>query len=325
MKLQVGNFTVHGIVEQTISGLEHLIKEANPDSLAAIEWLAPHYINTNSELLGLIQSFVVDTGSERILVDTCVGNDKSRPHDEQWNLQHSDFLQKLQAAGFSTESIDLVLCTHLHVDHVGWNCYWDGMNWQPTFPNARYLFEQREFDYWQTMAESPEPAPPSDESRKDAALRRFRETQRLTWADSVEPLLNHDLVHRVDVRKPLQVCDGVTLIPTPGHTVGHVSVALSSGDQSAVISGDCVHHPCQVAHPPWRTLVDHDHERAAATRTRLFTDLSSSGGLLIGSHFNTPCCGTVRPDGDGFRFVPLVSEDREKTGEVTRKEAGGKT
>ena len=174
--------------------------------------------------------------------------------------------------------------------------------WQPTFPNARYLFEQREFDYWQDMAASTEPSPPEDESRKDAALRRFRETQRLTWADSVEPLLSHNLVDRVDVNAPYEVCAGVMLIPTPGHTVGHVSVALESNGQTAVITGDCVHHPCQVANPPWRTLVDHNHYQAAQTRVKLFSQLADSGGLLIGSHFNTPCCGTVKPDGNGFRF-----------------------
>lgn len=306
MQYTIGDFTVHAIVEQSISGLEHLIKEANPESLGAIEWLAPHYINEQHELLGLIQSFVIDTGDQKIIVDTCVGNDRERPFDAQWHQQHRDFMDRFNQAGLSADGIDMVLCTHLHVDHVGWNCFWDGSAWQPTFPNARYLFETSEFDYWQQLAASEEPTPPADESRKDAALRQFRETQRLTWADSIAPLLSHDLVQRVDVTEPLEVCPGVTLIPTPGHTPGHVSVELTSAGQRAVISGDCVHHPCQIAHPPWRTLVDHDHLRAARTREELFAGLAIDGGLLIGSHFNTPGCGHVERDGDGFRFFPVT-------------------
>ncbi|MGB7298666.1 MAG: MBL fold metallo-hydrolase [Burkholderiaceae bacterium] len=304
MKLEIGQIQLHSIVEQAITGLEHLIKEANPETLAAIDWLAPHYINDAGELTGLVQSFVLDTGEHRLIVDTCVGNDKERPHDAQWHQQQRAFMQDFRDTGFSPESIDVVLCTHLHVDHVGWNCTRVNNEWRPSFPNARYLFERREFEYWQQLATTPEPPPPANESRKDAALRHFRETQRLTWADSVEPLVQAGLVELVDVSAPYLVCPGVSLIPTPGHTIGHVSVLLQSNEQTAVISGDCVHHPCQIANPPWQTLVDHDHELAARTREQLFSRLANDGGTLIGSHFSTPCCGTVRRDGNSFRFLP---------------------
>lgn len=304
MELFVGKTRIVSLVEQSIAGLEMLIKEANPDSLAAVDWLAPNYVNENGECVGLIQSFIIDTGKQKIVVDTCVGDDRNRPYEPAWHLQQRRFLDAFVALGFNPKEIDLVLCTHLHVDHVGWNTQKIDGHFVPTFPNARYLFERREFEHWQSVAASTEPKPAPNESRKEAALRNFRETQRLTWADSVQPIVSAGLVEQVDVSEEYRICDGITLVPTPGHTIGHVSVRVSSADEQAVISGDCVHHPCQIAHPPWRTLVDYDPDQAGQTRHKLFSELAKNRGKLIGSHFNSPCCGNLEPDGDGFRFIP---------------------
>ncbi|MEZ5661252.1 MAG: MBL fold metallo-hydrolase [Burkholderiaceae bacterium] len=300
MSWTIGRFTITPIREQAIHGLEDLIKEANPHTLAAIEWLRPHYMTDDFKLKGWIQSFLIRGGEQTVLVDTCVGNDKERPNDPGWHRQQRAFLAALAATGVSPEQIDVVLCTHLHVDHVGWNTFWDGNAWRPTFPRARYLFERSEFEHWQALAAGSEPIPEPGESRKDAALRRFRETQRLTFNDSVAPVAAAGLARAVE--RDHRVCEGIELMPTPGHTPGHVSVRVSDGTAQAVISGDCVHHPCQIAHPGWRTLVDTDHRQAAATREQLFCGLAKRGGLLIGSHFADPCAGTLTVDGDGYRF-----------------------
>lgn len=300
MQWTLGRFTITAVREQAVHGLEDLIKEARPETLAAIPWLRPHYMTEDFRLLGWVQSFLIRGGGHTVLVDTCVGNDKDRPNDPSWHRQQRAFLQALKATGTEPADVDVVLCTHLHVDHVGWNTFWDGVRWQPTFPNARYLFERDEFEHWASLAGAPEPDPPHGESRRDAALRRFRETQRLTFADSVQPIVAAGLVQTVARDHP--VCEGIRLIPTPGHTPGHVSVEVRDGEAAAVISGDCVHHPCQIAQPSWRTLVDADHVQAAATRLQLFTDLAARRGLLIGSHFADPCAGHLRPEGSGFRF-----------------------
>lgn len=300
MHWTIGRFDITAIREQPIHGLEDLIKEARPDTLAAIPWLRPHYMTDDFKLKGWIQSFLITGGSRVVLVDTCVGNDKERPNDPAWHRQQRAFLQALQEAGAMPGDVDVVLCTHLHVDHVGWNTFWDGAAWRATFPRARYLFERTEFEHWRALAAEAEAPPPPQESRKDAALRAFRQTQRLTFADSVAPIVEAGLADAVD--RDHVVCDGIRLVPTPGHTPGHVSVLVRDGDAEAVISGDCVHHPCQIAHPSWRTLVDADHEQAARTRHRLFGDLADRSGLLIGSHFADPCGGRLRPEGEGYRF-----------------------
>ena len=304
MELNVGKTRIVSLVEQTIAGLEMLIKEANPESLNAIDWLKPHYVNDEDKCTGLIQSFVISTGNQTIVVDTCVGDDRERPYEPGWHLQQRGFLNTFVAQGFDPAQVDLVLCTHLHVDHVGWNTQLVDGQFVPTFPNARYLFERREFEHWQNLAATVEPEPAENESRKDAALRNFRETQRLTWGDSVQPIVDAGLIELVDVTEELSIADGISLVPTPGHTIGHVSVRVTDGADQVVISGDCVHHPCQIAHPPWRTLVDFDPVQAGQTRQELFTQLVQSGGRLVGSHFSKPCCGHLQADGDGFRFLP---------------------
>ena len=300
MQWTIGRFTITAIREQAIHGLEDLIKEARPETLAAIPWLQPDYMTADFRLKGWIQSFLITGGQRTVLVDTCVGNDKERPNDPAWHRQQRVFLQSLQEAGASPEAVDVVLCTHLHVDHVGWNTFWDGSAWRPTFPNASYLFEREEFDHWQSLAASAPEKPPPGESRKDAALRAFRQTQRLTFADSIAPIVKAGLAQTVS--REHRVCDGISLLPTPGHTPGHVSVRVLDGDAEAVITGDCVHHPCQIAHPDWRTLVDDDHVLAAATRRTLFANLAQRRSLLIGSHFADPCGGTLTREGNGYRF-----------------------
>ena len=144
------------------------------------------------------------------------------------------FLKDFEAAGFSRESIDVVLCTHLHIDHVGWNTMLVDGKWVPTFPNARYLMGRAEFDYWK--------AAPGSTAGEPAV-----------FADSVQPVWDAGLVDLV--ASDHQVCPEVSLVPTPGHTIDHVSVRIVSKGEEAVITGDFVHHPCQLAHPDWDTKV----------------------------------------------------------------------
>ncbi|WP_254440282.1 MBL fold metallo-hydrolase [Ruegeria atlantica] len=256
---------------------EELFPTAGPDVKAAIESLAPGSIDHNSGRLILpIQGFLLKTPSHNILVDSCVGNDKTNLNHQAW-LQRSDdrFIAALKAADLGTDEIDYVLCTHLHVDHIGWNTQLKDGRWVPTFPNARYLL------------------PKDDE-----------ETQRLqnsiTYVESVLPVVEAGQVELVEAGHKLG--DHVTLFPTPGHTPGHVSVLVKSRGDEALITGDALHTTAQCKHPDWHFKFDSNAELAVKSRRLLLEHCSETSCLVLGSHFALPSIGHVKADNDSFRW-----------------------
>ncbi|MDA9009445.1 MBL fold metallo-hydrolase, partial [Alphaproteobacteria bacterium] len=190
-----------------------------------------------------VQGFLLKTPSHIILVDSCVGNDKTVPGMPAWN-QRSDnrFLTALTAAGVTPEDVDYVLCTHLHTDHVGWNTKLEDGRWVPTFPNARYLL------------------PSADELFA-------REHMQNLYQESVLPVIEAGQAELVTADHKLGDC--VTLIPTPGHTPGHVSVQLQSGTSEAIITGDALHATVQCWHPEWHFKYDADPDKAVNSRRKL--------------------------------------------------------
>jgi glyoxylase-like metal-dependent hydrolase (beta-lactamase superfamily II) len=225
-----------------------------------------------------IHSLIVETPSRRIVVDTGLGNDKEGRKVPTWNNRKGSFLETMTAAGFAPDSIDTVLCTHLHVDHVGWNTQLVNGQWVPTFANARYIFGQTEFEHWRDH---------SDESDKAAVFN-----------DSVKPIAD---AGKADlVASDAKLCDEITLIPTPGHSPGHMSLLIRSGGDEGLLTGDVAHHPCQMAHLDWSSTADSDPVRSAATRRELFGRFADTPTLVIGGHFNA---GHIKRDGNAFRFV----------------------
>ena len=281
LKWTIGDVTVTRIVElEAVGGSRFILPQATREASLGISWLQPHFADETGRLKMSIHALVVETPDRRIIVDTCIGNDKQREM-EAWSHLQTRFLHDLEAAGFPRESIDTVLCTHLHVDHVGWNTMLVDGVWKPTFPNARYLMGRREFEYWRGEA---------DETAGDPMI----------FIDSVQPVWDAGLVDLVETDH--QVCDQVKLVPTLGHTPGHVSVQITSGGAEALITGDFIHHPCQLAHPEWASSADYDPAASTETRERMFTALSESPTLVIGTHFATPTAGRVVKDGEVFRF-----------------------
>ena len=218
-----------------------------------------------------VHALVVDTGERRILVDTCIGNDKER-NVPNWSHLQTHFLQDLEAAGYAPDTIDTVLCTHLHVDHVGWNTMLVDGQWVPTFSNARYLFARTEWEHWDAN---------EDEIVYGPVL-----------ADSVRPVVEAGLVDLVDMQH--QVCPQVCLEPTPGHTPGHVSVHIRSGGAEALITGDCIHHPVQMSRPDWCSSADVDQAQGLQTRETLLQRYVDNDILIIGTHFATPTAGHIK-------------------------------
>lgn len=283
LQWQVGEVRITRILElEAIGGSRFILPQATPDVIREIGWLAPHFADETGRLKMSIHALVVETPSKRIIVDTCIGNDKDRDIPAWSNLQ-TDFLADLAKAGYARETIDTVLCTHLHVDHVGWNTMLVDGRWVPTFPNARYLIGRAEFDYWR---------------KEEAGL---EDHSKSPFHDSVAPVFDAGLVDLVETDH--RVCEEVSLEPTLGHTPGHVSIRIRSKGAEALITGDFAHHPCQLAHPEWASSADFDKDASTETRRRMFGSLAGEGTLVIGTHFASPTAGRVVPDGAVWRFA----------------------
>jgi glyoxylase-like metal-dependent hydrolase (beta-lactamase superfamily II) len=275
----IGDVTVSSVAELddgVVPG-PMLIPDATPEAVLAIDWLRPNYVDDAGSLRLRIQALIVESEGRRIVVDTCLGNDKQRTQPFFHELQ-TPFLSDLVAAGFPRESIDAVICTHLHVDHVGWNTMLVDGQWVPTFPSARYYLSRTDVEYW------------SKTPSKDGDL----------FGDSVRPVLDAGLADLVD--PPASVTGEVTLESTPGHSPGHVSVRIRSAGTEAVITGDLMHHPSQCARPSWGSSFDEDAALAERTRREFLDAHAGADMLVIGTHFATPTAGRIVRDGDAYRF-----------------------
>jgi len=279
---RVGDVTITKVIELEVAGgSRFLLPQATPEAIKPIGWLRPHFADDNGRLRMSIHTFLVQTPTHRIVVDTCLGNDKENRRIPHWNDMQTKFLEDIAAAGFPRESVDTVLCTHLHVDHVGWNTMKAGGEWVPTFPKAQYLFGRVEHAHWTEAA-------------------AVREDMPFVLADSVTPILDAGLATLVEYDH--RIGAEISLVPTVGHTPGHVSVAIESRGERALITGDFMHHPCQIAHPEWDTTADTDKEQGIRTRRIMFEQLAGSPVLVLGTHFAGATGGRIVRDGDTFRL-----------------------
>jgi glyoxylase-like metal-dependent hydrolase (beta-lactamase superfamily II) len=273
MKWRIGRVTVTKIVELEVTGgSRFILPQATYEEILPIGWLQPHFADERGRLKMSIHTLVVDT---------CLGNDKQNRRIPTWNNLQGPFLADLAAAGYPRESIDTVLCTHLHVDHVGWNTMLVDGKWVPTFPRARYLMGRVEFAHWRSQHE-----------RDDMAA---------VFADSVAPIREAGLADLVETNH--RICDEISLVPTIGHTPGHVSVHIRSQGETALITGDFMHHPCQIARPDWSSTADSDPDEARATRQRMLAELAGRPVLVIGTHFAGATAGHIVRDGDAYRLA----------------------
>jgi glyoxylase-like metal-dependent hydrolase (beta-lactamase superfamily II) len=276
---RVGAVKITRIVEMDLPVPAAYMAGATPVELRKLPWLYPHFVGDDDAILNLsVHALLVEAPGMRLVVDTCVGNDRPREITGGEPLS-TPFLQHLGEAGWTRSGVDVVVCTHLHVDHVGWNTMRENGAWVPTFPNARYLIGRREYELMSTV-EDPE--------------------QAAMLGDSIAPIFAAGLVDLVEMDHAIS--PEVRLTPSIGHSPGHVSVAIESEGERAVITGDIAHHPCQLAHPDW-TLGDHDRAVAALTRSRLFAAWADQPILVIGTHFAAPTAGRIVRDGAAFRFV----------------------
>ena len=285
---KLGDLEIHRAIESEVPIFDTFtffpdatreVVEANKD------WLMPRYIDPKTiEVILCIQSYVIKTSHHTILVDTCVGNHKSRPARPSWHMQNSPFIEELGSVGVHPEEVDFVLCTHLHVDHVGWNTKLLDGRWVPTFPNAKYIFSRNEFELWAARYEKGETVPVP-----------------LVYEDSVLPIV--EAGQAIIVEDTHQIDDGMWLEPAPGHTPGHVMLNLKSGEETALMSGDVIHHPLQLIRPEWSSRACEDPHLSAVSRTKMLERVADTNTLLCPAHFGSPTMGHVISHAtDGFRY-----------------------
>lgn len=270
---KIGDVRIVKIVEHEVNIPLNGLLEVPAGAVDRHPWLREHFLVDDETALLSIHALVVDTGDRHILVDTCVGE-----HDKPMPMGPTNFLESLASAGFRADDIDTVLCTHLHFDHVGWNTRQVDGRWVPTFPQARYLFGRVEWEHWSTETHD-----------------------YLNIDETVKPVIDAGLADLVETTH--RVCDQVRLVPTPGHTPGHVSVVIESGGERAVITGDMAHHPLQFAEPDIGMPADSDRAQAVQTRRAFIAERVGDGALVIGTHFASPTAGRIEPDGESWRFV----------------------
>lgn len=286
MHWKVGDTKITKVTEIVYPEFSDVIPAATPDVVKKVGWLFPHFVTPEGALSLSVHSLIVDTPGATLIVDTCIGNGRDRDPFEVMSQLSTSYLEDMKGAGYDPDGIDYVLCTHLHLDHVGWNTQLVDGKYVPTFPNASYLMDQKELDLFGNIDENTE--------------EDFFKIQRRVFEDSMQPVIDAGLTK--PVQGPTDVCDGVRLIATPGHTPGHCSVIVESKGESAMITGDFVHHPIQFHDPGLASPFDIDNDAAIATRRRVFGEYADTPTLIIGTHFAGPTAGKLVRDGDGYRL-----------------------
>ena len=281
--IRLGEVSIDRIVELSQSSFPttSMLPDSTQADLARHHhWLAPHWLDASTgDMRSSIQTYVVRTPQHTLLVDTCVGNNKPRAERPNWHMRQGSFLDDLAALGVTPEAVDVVVCTHLHVDHVGWNTRLVDGTWLPTFPNATYIFAGDEWEFWRAEHEA-------------------RADDNACVADSVWPVVQAGQVQLVD--SDYVINQYARFEPTPGHTPGHVCLRVKSTAGEVVFSGDLMHRPVQVAEPQWSSIFCTDPAQSRATRQAFVEQHANADTLIIAAHFPTP--GRIIRKGGEFQF-----------------------
>lgn len=283
---KVGDVEITRLVEVNAweDDITMLLPDATPATVQAYPWLVPHYATPQGRMILSFQCFVMRTPERRIMLDTCIGNDRQREFPVFTNMQTS-FLADLAHAGYQCADIDTVLCTHLHFDHVGWNTRLVDGKWVPTFPNARYLFGAQEYAHWTSL----------QDTGGHHDMHHIH--------DAVRPVIDAGLVDLIGSQH--RICAELSVFPTPGHTPGHVSILIESKGQRAIVTGDMMHNPIQFERPMDEARFDMLKQAGSQTRLEFIERVANTDTLVIGSHFSDPTAGYVVRDAKGCRLEPV--------------------
>ncbi|WAT17409.1 MBL fold metallo-hydrolase [Aurantiacibacter sp. MUD11] len=289
--ITLGRMRIHKVLEmESPTPMKEQLPGVTPADIARLQsWFdlgdGEFGKDAESSLMTLsIHSFVIEVDGQTILVDTCDGNHKDRLVEAVHQLD-TDYLGNLRRAGFAPEDIDLVMCTHLHFDHVGWNTRLEDGKWMPTFPNAKYLFGRRDYEYFQQE-------PPGEEAHH------------ASFIDSIVPVMDAGQGIIVDENHVAhrEIGDGVWLEPAFGHSPGCCTIHGKADAGEAIFWGDVIHHPIQLIRPDLPFAFDADPAEASVTRQRILRRAAEEQLLCLPAHFRGTSAGHVHVDGDAYRY-----------------------
>lgn len=286
---RIGDVTISKVEEQQLDYVPISFlypKEGAAKRIAADSSLRHDFDDGAKSLRLSIHTWSIRTPDHLILVDTGSGNDKERPRNPMFHRQSIPFIERLRDACVDPDKVDFVFNTHLHVDHSGWNTRLENGKWVPTFPNARYVFPRAECDYYASPASHNEANIPSSG----------------VYEDSVAPVLEAGLVDFIEPAGG-RYLDLFEFIPTPGHSIGHMSIAVTSRGETAIFGGDVLHSPVQVRHPDLNTVFCEFPDQALASRQAILTRLAETRALYLATHFPTSSAGYVTRAPDGFSWT----------------------
>lgn len=285
----LGDVEVYQVPEITIpTSLRWMLPGASPEVIEqAKATLDPVFFGEKGRLIQSVHTYVLKSPERIALIDTGVGNGKSRAGGiPAFDMLDTPFLLRLASIGVTPDDVDLVLCTHMHVDHLGWDTQRSGEEWVPTFPKARYLFVDKEFTAF------------IDGTENDEGASLIRE-------DTIDPLVGAGLIDLVAADH--RIGGDIRFVPSHGHSPAHVNIALEGGGRSAEFIGDAMHNPIQVLLPSVASALN-GPEQATTTRIDMVNRLADTDTMVFGAHFSEPCGGYIRTVADGHTFVPLSEE-----------------
>lgn len=282
----IGAVQISRVLDSTLLGetMQGWFPDFNCEEVKPHEsWLCPHHYNSESGHFSMpVHSWVLRINGYTVLIDTCIGNHKHRPGLFEMHMLNTRYLERMSDLGVRPEDVDFVLCTHLHVDHVGWNTRLEGGKWVPTFPNAQYVISRTDYEAAKADALDPGARPFLKDVFEDA-IYPIVESGQACVVDGVYELLDH-----------------LTLTPAPGHSPGNYRIELRSQGQTGVFAGDILHSPVQIPFWRWSSRVCRDRMMAAESRRKLLEFCVSENALLLPGHFEAPHVGRIRNSGDTF-------------------------
>lgn len=290
--IQLGDFQIHKVMDQAFKvPMDMIFEDYDWDVFEAnAQWLAPDQLDLETRMPFLsFHSFVVQTPTNNILIDSCIGNDKERGDTPGFHKAQSDYLANLAKIGLSVDDIDYVMCTHMHADHVGWNTQLVNGVWQPTFPQATYVFAEKEYVHWEQQAKAVPDGP----------------WQESSYYDSVLPVMEAGQARLVKTDFSLE--DGIWLEEMPGHSPGNTIINAKSGEGRGIFSGDVMHHAVQTVCPHWHTNFCYDKALASETRSAFVDRLADQDVMILPAHFSGNSAGHIRSNGPSlfFDFIDL--------------------
>ena len=249
-----------------------------------LEWLVPgHFSPENGLLVGSNHSWLIRLPNLTVLVDACSGSHKLRPHSPFFSMLDLPYMENLAKTGVKPEEIDIVLCTHLHLDHIGWNTHLVDGRWVPTFPNAKYVVSKTEFELLMEV------------EAQDGDNPNIIE-------DTIRPII--DSGQWLVIEGEYQLSEELFIEPSPGHTPGHVRLRLKASDGDALFTGDIIHYPIQLYFPEWNSFACRDADEARLTRRKLLEECSETSTVLLPAHFAHPhTCRVGKRVGEGFECI----------------------